>query len=222
MAGITAVSWPPDGPARSEMPGAGAVLRQVVLKAGHVAGRHQHDHEQFLFVVSGGGRLLCKEGNIELDPGTALDLPRALDAIGEAELDAGQGVPHSKVREWLARRGTGERFRRPRASTPFPRNDSILPSWSAEADHPRLCRVTEDVDGRPPPTMTESGRCSWKRCTSLASFAISREAVHCCPVRVAEQVPRRPIHLRHPRRRPRTHVLLVAMATTWVVGLRRP
>ena len=31
-----------------------------------------------------------------------------LDAIGLAELDAGQAIPHERVREWLLRRGKGE------------------------------------------------------------------------------------------------------------------
>jgi len=75
MAGITAVRWAPDGPARSELPGVGAAMRHVVIAAGHVAGRHHHGHEQFLFVVSGGGRLQYEEGSIELAPGTALHLP---------------------------------------------------------------------------------------------------------------------------------------------------
>jgi predicted transcriptional regulator len=38
-----------------------------------------------------------------------------LDAIGEAELDAGQGVPHERVREWLARRGKGQKVPPPTA-----------------------------------------------------------------------------------------------------------
>lgn len=76
MAGITAVSWAPDGPPRSELPGAGGVMRHVVVKAGHIAARHHHEFEQFLFVVSGGGTLQCEEASIELAPGSALHLPR--------------------------------------------------------------------------------------------------------------------------------------------------
>ena len=38
-----------------------------------------------------------------------------LDAIGLAELDAGQGVPHERVREWLIRRGKGEKVMPPTA-----------------------------------------------------------------------------------------------------------
>jgi predicted transcriptional regulator len=32
-----------------------------------------------------------------------------LDAQAEAEIDAGQGVPHEKVREWLLKLAKGER-----------------------------------------------------------------------------------------------------------------
>jgi len=32
-----------------------------------------------------------------------------LDARAEAEIDAGKGVPHEQVREWLAKLGKGER-----------------------------------------------------------------------------------------------------------------
>jgi predicted transcriptional regulator len=32
-----------------------------------------------------------------------------LDAIADAEIDAGNGVPHEKVREWLAKLAKGER-----------------------------------------------------------------------------------------------------------------
>ena len=32
-----------------------------------------------------------------------------LDAVADAEIEAGHGVPHSQVREWLANRGKGEK-----------------------------------------------------------------------------------------------------------------
>ena len=56
-----------------------------------------------------------------VNPSSIFDLPpdeaeeARLDAIGEAELDAGQGVPHERVREWLARRGKGEKVSPPTA-----------------------------------------------------------------------------------------------------------
>ena len=60
--------------ARAELPGAGGTMRQVAVKAGHVAQRHHHGFEQFLFVVSGHGRLECEAGAVALEPGTALRL----------------------------------------------------------------------------------------------------------------------------------------------------
>ncbi len=54
--------------------GSGATMRQVVIKAGHVSARHHHDHEQFLFIASGGGQLECAAGEIALEPGTMLQL----------------------------------------------------------------------------------------------------------------------------------------------------
>jgi hypothetical protein len=38
-----------------------------------------------------------------------------LDAAAEAEIETGQGVPHSRVREWLARLGNGEKVPPPTA-----------------------------------------------------------------------------------------------------------
>lgn len=32
-----------------------------------------------------------------------------LDALAEAEMDAGKGVPHERVREWLLKLAAGER-----------------------------------------------------------------------------------------------------------------
>ena len=68
---ITAV-WDQNGPAPAPLPGVGAVLRQVHVKAGHVATRHSHPHEQFLLVLSGAGRLECEAGSVPLHPGTAI------------------------------------------------------------------------------------------------------------------------------------------------------
>ncbi len=70
---IVAAAWEPSKTA--ELPGRGATMRHIAIKAGHVATRHHHDHEQFLFVASGGGRLECEAGAISLVPGTALHLP---------------------------------------------------------------------------------------------------------------------------------------------------
>jgi len=38
-----------------------------------------------------------------------------LDAIADAEIDAGKGVPHEKVREWLSKLAKGERLPPPTA-----------------------------------------------------------------------------------------------------------
>jgi predicted transcriptional regulator len=38
-----------------------------------------------------------------------------LDMIADAEIDAGKGVPHEKVREWLAKLAKGERAPPPTA-----------------------------------------------------------------------------------------------------------
>ena len=59
----------------ASMPGTDATLRHVAIPAGTVAPRHHHDHEQFLFVASGGGTLQCEAGPIVMVPGVALHLP---------------------------------------------------------------------------------------------------------------------------------------------------
>ena len=69
---VSTAKWPLTGPAPAPLPGAGATLRQVHVKAGHVATRHSHPHEQFLLVLSGAGRLACAAGGIPLHPGTAI------------------------------------------------------------------------------------------------------------------------------------------------------
>ena len=74
MPGVTSVQWSADGPPRSELPGSAAVMRHVAVKAGHVAARHHHEFEQFLYVASGDGLLQSEAGAIPLRPGTALRL----------------------------------------------------------------------------------------------------------------------------------------------------
>lgn len=70
---ITATTWNPAD--KAELPGTGGTMRHIAIKAGHTAAKHHHDHEQFLFVASGSGRLECEQGGIPLTPGTALHLP---------------------------------------------------------------------------------------------------------------------------------------------------
>ena len=55
--------------------GVGAQLRQVQVPAGLVAGRHEHEHEQFLLVTAGAGLLQCEAGEVALVPGTVVHLP---------------------------------------------------------------------------------------------------------------------------------------------------
>jgi len=49
----------------------------------------------------------------DVEPDAALEARR--DAEAEAEIDAGLGVPHSRVRLWLAKLAKGERGAPPRA-----------------------------------------------------------------------------------------------------------
>lgn len=54
--------------------GEGASLREVRVPAGTTAARHAHDHEQFVLVLSGGGRLTGEGtgGEVALAPGTVI------------------------------------------------------------------------------------------------------------------------------------------------------
>ncbi|WP_207458887.1 cupin domain-containing protein [Azospirillum sp. SYSU D00513] len=58
-----------NGAERREIRGTGASLRRIRTKAGAVAARHSHDHEQFLLVLEGRARLDCESGPVELRPG---------------------------------------------------------------------------------------------------------------------------------------------------------
>lgn len=57
---------------RKTIAGLGASLKRVQIKAGAVAGRHSHPHEQFVIVLEGGGRLECEAGAVVLRPDTVL------------------------------------------------------------------------------------------------------------------------------------------------------
>lgn len=54
--------------------GAGADLKRVEVPAGTSAARHQHDHEQFIMVLSGHATLTTSEGSAELVPGSVVRL----------------------------------------------------------------------------------------------------------------------------------------------------
>ncbi len=69
---VTSAAWSQTGPAPAPLPGAGANLRQIHVKAGQVVTKHSHPHEQFILILSGAGRLECEAGSIPLHPGTAI------------------------------------------------------------------------------------------------------------------------------------------------------
>ena len=77
MGQVTSAQW--DLTAGSAAPaglleGIGASLRQVRVRAGHVATRHSHPFEQFVIVVAGGGELDCEDGSIVMQPGCVIRL----------------------------------------------------------------------------------------------------------------------------------------------------
>ncbi len=72
---VTFAQWSATGPAPKDMPGTGATMRQVHVKAGHISARHSHQHEQFLLFITGAGAVTCEAGVIPLHPGTAIRFP---------------------------------------------------------------------------------------------------------------------------------------------------
>ena len=69
------LAWPTDASLAAALPelaGTGATLRQVRAPAGHVAPRHSHPFEQFLYVVAGGGVLERETGTVTLAPGVVV------------------------------------------------------------------------------------------------------------------------------------------------------
>jgi quercetin dioxygenase-like cupin family protein len=69
------LTWPTDAAVASVLPelaGTGATLRQVRAPAGHVAARHSHPFEQFLYVVAGDGQLDRASGTVRLAPGVVI------------------------------------------------------------------------------------------------------------------------------------------------------
>jgi len=103
MADVTVYDWngvPATGDAaaqRQEIAGRGAALRLVTIRAGTVAARHSHPHEQFVHVLSGTGRLDCAIGTVALAPGTVLHL--ASDAWHSAVFDTDTVLLEVNLRE---------------------------------------------------------------------------------------------------------------------------
>ncbi len=57
---------------RRVVQGRGGDLKRVIVKAGTVSARHQHDFEQFFLVQEGVGALTCAAGVIPLKPGVVI------------------------------------------------------------------------------------------------------------------------------------------------------
>jgi quercetin dioxygenase-like cupin family protein len=72
MDSVTIEQWPLSGSAPDAIPGTGATMRQIHITAGTASTRHSHPYEQFLRVLTGGGKLECEAGSITLQPGTAI------------------------------------------------------------------------------------------------------------------------------------------------------
>ncbi|MGU3286764.1 cupin domain-containing protein [Methylobacterium mesophilicum] len=64
-----------NGVAKRTIPGAGASLVRVVVPAGVSAGRHSHDHEQFVQVISGSGFLETEQGRTPFVAGSVFHFP---------------------------------------------------------------------------------------------------------------------------------------------------
>ncbi|MCJ2017728.1 cupin domain-containing protein [Methylobacterium sp. E-065] len=64
-----------NGVAKRTIPGAGASLVRVVVPAGVSAARHNHDHEQFVQVVSGSGILETEQGRKPFTAGSVFHFP---------------------------------------------------------------------------------------------------------------------------------------------------
>ena len=100
MDNVASAAWSLTGPAAAPLPGAGATLRQVHVKAGHVATRHSHPHEQFILILSGAGRLECEAGSVPLHPGTAIRF--APGAWHSAEFTADTVLAEFNLNEGMA------------------------------------------------------------------------------------------------------------------------
>ena len=71
--------------ARQRLVGKHATLVRVQIEAGTKAGRHSHDHEQFVQVLVGSGRLETEEGCQPFEAGSLFHFPA--DTWHAAEFD---------------------------------------------------------------------------------------------------------------------------------------
>ena len=60
---------------KQRMVGAGASLVKIEIKAGTKAERHTHDHEQFVQVLTGSGRLETEDGCLPFSAGSLFHFP---------------------------------------------------------------------------------------------------------------------------------------------------
>ena len=67
--------------------GAGASLVQIHIKAGTTAGRHTHDHEQFVQVLAGSGKLKTEEGCQPFTVGSLFHFPAGTWHAAEFDSD---------------------------------------------------------------------------------------------------------------------------------------
>ncbi len=65
----------PSGVAKRVLPGTGASLVMVRVRAGIKADRHSHPHEQFVQVLSGSGELETVQGTRVFGPGSVFHFP---------------------------------------------------------------------------------------------------------------------------------------------------
>ena len=64
-----------NGVAKRTIPGTGASLVRIVVRAGTSAPRHSHAHEQFVQVLSGSGVLETDQGRAAFGPGSVFHFP---------------------------------------------------------------------------------------------------------------------------------------------------
>jgi len=104
MASVTVYTWDDvqpeagDGVSRKLISGDGASLKMVSIKAGTMADRHSHPHEQFVHVLEGSGYLECETGTIPLKPSVVIHFaPDAWhSAVFESDTILVDGQPPSR------------------------------------------------------------------------------------------------------------------------------